>query len=230
MKKRDVLSNRVVYAIASSLILAFMLTGCTTAGPTYSGWLKTDYAKLTEDPEHEGSMTWIESNEVIKNYNKVMIDPVVVYIDPDIGEVDQRADQEVIKKITAYMRDTLVKEFSKGYEVVDEPGKNVVRIRMAITSVLLTDKELTALNYIPVALVLTAAGEATGIRDNLAVINMEGEVLDSLTGRRIALVVQRKALETGVQSTEELKAKDVYPTLDYWAKKAKKKFDRAHGK
>ena len=77
---------------------------------------------------------------------------------------------------------------------------------------------------------LTAAAEATGLRNRVALMNMEGVAIDSLTGKTLGMVVQRKALETSVQTPEQLAAKDVYPTLDYWAQKAKAKFDRAHGK
>lgn len=230
MKNRSVLSNRMVYTIASCLILAFLFTGCTTTKPKFSGWMETDYTKLKEDPDFEGSMVWIESEGALGKYNKVMVDNVAIYIDPAIEDNREYVDTEVIKRITEYFKASLIKELSKGYTVVSEPGKDVLRLRTAITAVELNKKDLKARNFIPVALVLTAAAEATGLRDRVALINMEGVAIDSLTGKTLAMVVQRKALETSVQTAEQLTAKDVYPTLDYWAKKTKAKFDRIHSK
>ncbi len=230
MKKRGVLSNRLIYAIASCLILAFMLTGCTTTKPKYSGWLETDYTKLKEDPEYPGAMFWIATDEVLKKYDKVMFDDVAIHIDPELGEDREKVDPEEINKMTSYFKESLTKEFSKDYEVVDRPGKGVVRMRTAITAVQLTKKELKAYQFVPVALVLTAAGEATGMRNKMAVLNMEAVAMDSLNGETLAMVVQRYASETSVQTAKEMTIEAAKPVMDYWAQKAKKKFDRAHGK
>lgn len=77
-------------------------------------------------------------------------------------------------------------------------------------------------NYIPISLLLTAAGEVTGIRDSVALMNMEAELLDNLTGNRMAAVVQKYSHETPVKNPQDLKVENVYPILDFWAKKVKK--------
>ncbi len=229
MKKRNV-SNRIWYAMAACLILAFLSTGCTTTKPKFSGWLETDYTKLKEDPDYPGSMLWITTDEVLKKYDKVMFDDVAIYIDPEIGEDREKVDPEVLNQITSYFKESLTKEFSKDYEVVDQPGKGVVRMRTALTAVQLTKKEMKAYQFVPVALVLTAAAEATGMRNKMAVMNMEAVAMDSLNGETLAMVVQRYAAETSVQTTKEMTIEAAKPVMDFWAKKAKKKFDRAHGK
>ena len=230
MKKRGLLSNRMISAIASCLILAFMLTGCTTTKPKYSGWLETGYTKLKEDPDYPGSMIWVTTDNVLKTYDKVMFDEVAIHVDPELGEDREKVDPEVINQMTSYLKESMTKEFSKDYEVVDRPGKGVVRVRIALTAVQLTKKELKAYQFVPVALVLTAATEAVGMRNKMAVLNMEGVAMDSLTGQTIAMVVQRYSAETSVQTATKMTIEDAKPVLDYWVQKMKGKFDRAHGK
>lgn len=228
--KKTKLSNHIWFTVAACLILAFLSTGCTTTKPKYSGWLETDYTKLKEDPDYPGAMFWITTNQNLKQYDKVMFDEVSIHVDPEIREDRQRVDPGEINQMTAYFKETLTKEFSKDYEVVDKPGTGVARVRTALTAVQLDKKDLKAYQFVPVALVLTAATEAAGMRNRLAVINMEGVAMDSLTGETLAMVVQRYAAETSVQTAQEMTLEDAKPIMDYWAKKAKGKFDRAHGK
>jgi hypothetical protein len=226
MRKTRVL----VLAVAALSLIAMLFTGCTTTKSNYSGWMK-DYSKLQPDREFEGSQVYVESNDVLRKYTKFIVDPVSLYISPDveIRDATEKIDPKTVHEITTYFRAALIKAIEKDFQVVDKPDQNVARIRAAITGVQLTKKALKPRNFIPIALVITAAGEATGLRDKLTVVNMEGEVLDSLTGRRVAAVVQTASHEVSVQKPEDLKGKDAYPTLDFWAEKVRKRLNRVHG-
>jgi len=61
------------------------------------------------------------------------------------------------------------------------------------------------------------------LQDSVVVMNVEAEPLDSLTGRRMNAIVQTRANEVHVKN------QDVYPVLDFWARKLKKPIDRIHG-
>jgi hypothetical protein len=209
-------------------VLALFITGCTASKTNYSGWLK-DYKGFAQDPEYKDAMAYSQGDAELKKYTKFIIEPVIVYISPDIKEDTGKIDPEVIHKTTTYLRNALVKVIEENFEVVDKPGQGVARIRCAITSVELKRKALKAYNYIPISLVLTAAAEAGGVRDSVAVMNMEAELLDSLTGHRMAAVVQKGSQGTAVKNPEELKVENVYPILDFWAQKVEKSLTRIHG-
>ncbi len=228
--KKAIVFNQIGFAVAACFILAVLSTGCTTTKAKYSGWLKTDYNQLKEDPESPGAMLWIATDEILRKYDKVMFDNVAIYVDPEIGEDREKVDPDVINQMTAHFKEALINEFSKDYEVVEKPGKNVARVRTALTAVELNKKDLKAYQFVPVALVLTAASEAAGKRNKLAAVNMEGIAQDSITGQPLAMVVQRYAAETSVQTAQEMTIEDAKPVLEHWAQKAKGKFDRAHGK
>ncbi|MCP3942542.1 MAG: DUF3313 domain-containing protein [Desulfobacteraceae bacterium] len=185
--------------------------------------------QLTPDPDYEGSMFYSQGNKALKKYTKFIIEPVTIYISPDIKANTEEIDPELINKITIYFKNALVKVIKNRFEIVDKPGHDVARIRCAITGVQLKRKDLKAYNLIPISLIITAAGEATGIRDSLTVLNMEAELLDSITGRRMAAVVQRRSQEVDVKNPEELKGQDVYPLLDFWAEKVEWRLEQIHG-
>lgn len=219
-----------IKAMIVLVVVAFLFAGgCTTStGKNYSGFL-IDYSKLQPDPEFEGIMISLDSNETLKNYDQFIVDPVSFYLSPEIKAEAKDLDPELIHKVTTYFRSALISELKETYAVVEKPGKGVVRLRIAITGVEVKRKDLKLYNLIPVSLVLTTIGEATGIRNSLAVMNMEGEALDSLTGRRVGLVVQEKAHEVSVKNQADLKAQEIFPLLDYWALKFKRKIDQIQG-
>lgn len=104
---------------------------------------------------------------------------------------------------------------------MEAPGPGVIRLRMALTGAEVSRKKLKAYQYLPVTLAITAAMEVAGQRGKVAIITMEGEALDSLSGKRLAAIVQSQG--SGVSSSEpsELAEQDVYAVLDFWAKKIK---------
>ena len=55
-------------------------------------------------------------------------------------------------------------------------------------------------------LVATGAAEVAGLRDKVAIISMEGEVLDSLTGKGIGAVVKSSSKETTIKDKNSLTA------------------------
>jgi hypothetical protein len=222
------LSRPGIHLMAILTVFALLITGCTASKTNYSGWLK-DYNGFAQDPEYKDAMAYSQGDVALKKYTKFIIEPVIVYISPDIKEDTGKIDPEVIHKTTTYLRNALVKVIEENFEVVDKPGQDVARIRCAITSVELKRKALKAYNYIPISLVLTAAAEAGGVRDSVAVMNMEAELLDSLTGHRMAAVVQKGSHGTAVKNPEKLKEENVYPILDFWAQMVKNCLTRFHG-
>ncbi len=207
------------------LIVLGMLTmtlGCKTTELQGSGFLR-DYSMLGQDTTDDGVAYWQDPNVSLKKYKKFMIDPVALFFAPDGTKETETINPATANKIATYLKNTLITTFGPEYTIVEEAGSDVARLRIALTSLEVNRKDLKIYNMVPAALVLTGVGEVTGIRDSIAVINMEGEFLDSITGQRVAAVVQNRGNEVSVKKTEDLKEKDVYPTLDFWALKLKER-------
>jgi hypothetical protein len=206
---------------ALALICLFLATsmGCTAKDPAYSGFLK-DYSKLSADTMGDkGATYWQAPGVSLKTYRKFIVDPVSLHMAPESREETLKVNSAVANNLTAYLHKQLVAELSKKYEIVDRAGADVARIRGAITSIDVKRKDMKVYNFIPAGLVLTGVGEATGIRDSIGVLSMEGEITDSLTGKPVAQVVQAQGVEVDVKKEEDYTEKHAYPTLDFWAQK-----------
>lgn len=215
--------NKLISLLLASLML--ILSGCAgngdTSYDTYSGWLGVDYSLLRADSEHQNAKYWTADGDKFQPYTKIMIDPVSQFKNSSLSF---NTTQEFIDETTEYFKLALENQFSQQYELVSEPGPDVLRIRTAITGAELYKPVVTARNLIPVALVVNLAKEATGNRKRMAVISMEAEAFDSLTNEHIAMVVQEATHETKTQKPQQLKANTMFATLDLWSEKARQRF------
>lgn len=216
-------------AIVASLCMLFV-TGCASTGTTpsyYSGYLH-DYSQLKPSPNYQGMLLWVDPDVDRRKYRRFIVDPVTVYFPPGLRGNEGGVDPEVINKLTNYLHKAIVQALEPNYPVVKDADHDVARIEVAITGVELQRKDLSAYQYLPVALVVTGVGEATGTRNRVAVAMMEGEFSDSLTGQRIGIVVQQAGEEVSVGTAQDVRGKHVFPVLDYWAKLLRKRIDSIH--
>ena len=202
------------------LLSSMMLVSCGGSKVQFSGYLH-DYSKLKP---FENGFRWINSNTDFSKYTKIIVEPVTFYVGGSLSEQDVKTNPDNINKITDYFHTAIVREFSKNFEIVDKAGPDVMRAKVAITAVQVQAKDLEAYQYIPVMLVATGAAEVAGLRDKVAVISMEGEVLDSLTGRRLGAVVKSSSKETTIKDVDSLTAQDIKNILDHWATVARINF------
>lgn len=201
------------------LLSSLLLASCAGSGGKiqHSGYLN-DYSKLQP---FDGGSRWISSKTDFSKYTKFILEPVTFYVGKSLDQQNVKANPENINKITAYFHEALTREFSKNLTIVDKAGPDVGRIRTAITSMAVGTKDLKAYQYLPVMLVATGAAEVAGLRDHVAVISMEGELLDSLTGQRLAAVVKSRSKETTIKEVGSLTEQDVKSMLDYWASESR---------
>jgi len=159
-----------------------------------------------------------------------MLDPITMHIAPEVKVKADQINPKTIQKITDYFYEAIKKAVEPEYPIVDKPDSDVVRVRAAITGVEVKRKDLKFYHYLPVSLVIIGVGEATGMRRSLVVVFNETEFTDSLTDRIVGAAVWQNAGQISVKTTAELKSMDVFPALDFWAKKLRERLDAIHGK
>lgn len=204
-------TNYVTFFII--LLSSMILVSCGGSKVQYSGYLK-DYSKLKP---FDGGSRWISSKTDFTQYTKMIVEPVTFYVGKSLKDAEVTPNPENINKITDYFHEALVREVSKKFEIVDKPGPGVGRVRAAITSVKLESGDLDAYQYLPVMLVATGAAEVAGMRDKVAVISMEGELTDSITGKILAAVVKSRGKDVTIKNVDNLTEDEVKSVLDYWA-------------
>lgn len=199
---------------AWSLIVYGSLVGC--GKPGYSGFLR-DYSELKPDPAAEGAMAYTNPAKPLKQYDKFIIDRVFVHFAPTgKGASINPAD---LKKLTDYFRRQVVSGLSATgrYQVVNDPGPDVLRISIAVTSIRRT-------KVVPTR---SQKHRVTSVR--LGGATMEAEGFDSESGERVIAVVDSRS-GGRVQVSEGMTQFDhVRQVIRHWVRRFVNRLDEAHG-
>jgi hypothetical protein len=193
--------NLKIAAFFAAATLA--LAGCASKStePKYSGWLK-DYSGLKEVTDAKGNKLerFVDPDLTPANYQAVIIEPVTFYPEP---QTSPQVSAEALHNLSTYMTTKLKEDLqAKGVKVADAPGKGIARVRIAITSVGVQVEGRSAYQYIPQAFIVSAAYRGVAGNPYQGALRVEGEVTDSLTGKRLLVAVR-----TGV-GTELGRARD----------------------
>ncbi len=200
----------VVKIITVLSAACMILAGCAAkqvkvSSEQFSGYLG-DYSKLTKVEDKE-ALRWISDKAKTAGYSKLMLDPVVVY--------PQSASTPLLGEVTVYFDQAFLKAFSESVEVVTQAGPGVMRIKPAITGVTSEAEGMKAYEAIPIAAIISGVKAAAGSRSHVTQVFLEADVVDSVSGERIAAVVRKG---TGEQSSKAaVSLSDVTPILDTWA-------------
>lgn len=195
------------------LVVLGVLVGCSgRPNVGHSGFLR-DYSKLKL--EEDGAKRYLNPSKNLRQYNKFIIDPVVVHFAPDAKGT--AIDPAELKELTDYFHTELGVSLSKRYQVVNAPAPGVLRLRIAITDI---EKTTPVANIHP-AMKLSGIG--------LGGAAMEAEAVDSLSGERVGAVVDsqsggRLGVTAGLK-----KYGHAEQVMDGWIERFVERLDKAHG-
>ena len=214
MLKGVVMKQQFRFAFVLCVLILLSSSGCGAKQRRYSGFLG-DYSKLKPHPERKSCMYYQDPELKLVNYSKFIIDHVIVHFAPDAEGIS--IDPEKLGELKAHFETGLKEALSKHYEVVEEPGAGVLRLRMAITDI---KKTKAAWNIHP-------ATKLAGF--GLGSASMEAEAIDTGTGRRVAAIVEtregsRLAFRAGFQEMGHAKQ-----IIDEWIERFVKRVNAAHG-
>jgi len=173
----------------------------------FSGWMK-DYDSLTYKEERNAFIFFNEAKRGM--YKKVILDEVVIY------SADGETQGEIAEKSSSYMAKGLADLLENKGLAASEPGPDVIRLKVAITAVEKSKEDLKVYNFVPVAAVFRGAQAATGNVATYIDAMFEAEMVDSVSGDRVAAIVAKGIEETEKRSGDELTFDDVKPSLDKW--------------
>lgn len=200
--------------ITKFLLVLLVITSSTLAmaareieSKDFSGWMD-DYDSLTFNEERNAFLFFNEAKR--GNYSKVILEEVVIY--SENGEAGGPIAEESTNYLAAGLADLLS---SKGLAASD-PGPGILRLKLAITAVEKSKEDLKVYNFVPVAAVFRGAQAATGNVATYIDAMFEAEMVDSVSGERVAAIVAKGIEETEKRSGDDLTFDDVKPTLDKW--------------
>ncbi len=161
-----------------SLVVCGSLVACGGAPKQRRSGFLGDYSKLKPAEKYEGAYIW-ESPKLDQYQWKYMVDHVIVHFAPAAEGIG--VDPEMLEELTTEFTQKVKEVVAKRRTVVSKPGPGVARIRIAITDI----KTTTPVANIHPGMALTGMG--------LGGASVEGEVVDSLTGERLAAIYDSKA-------------------------------------
>ena len=208
------------------VLLTLFLVSCTSttgeqsqqAKSNHSGFLSNYSLLKAVDVKDDSNLRRFISKEIkTRGYTKILLDPISFYPAPPAGS---NISKQVLSEISHYFNKTFSHAISENFSLTNMPGKDTLRIKMAITGVSITDKSLSVYQYIPIAFLVTAA--SGGMSDVEVQLQVEAEVVDSLSGELMAAAVKSGKGETLNNDKTPLTLDKVKPLIDSWAKTMKK--------
>lgn len=186
-------------------------------GPAeHSGFLG-DYSKLAKVEGYDAQEGWINPEAKWSSYDAVHIDSVMLWLHEgtELPEADQ-------KMLTDLLYKQLHTELEKQFKIATAGGPGVVRVRAAITQAKgakVVSRTISTL--LPQALILgTAVGLGADTANTVGTASAEAEMLDSVTGTRLAAAVDSRAGTKRLFTTRTFSTwGDVEAACEYWAKR-----------
>lgn len=210
------------------LVVTLLLAGCAAGGMktvTKTGFID-DYSQLQPGGDDRAALVYVKPGVDFRPYDKLMFERIMILYS-DSAEY-QAIDPAVFMEMIEYYEQAVFDAVKGGYEIVDQPGPGVLRVRIAITGIKPSKPAANTLStIIPVGIVAAGATKAAS-GDNLGTgeASTEMEILDALSGERLAAAVDRRQGGKGVFRG---KWDDTKEAFDFWAKRFRERLDEARG-
>jgi len=186
-----------------------MSAGCaSTKKPTPSGFLN-DYSEVATTEESRGELLYVNPDKSIKDYKKIIIEPVAIHFHEDAKGED--IDPAELNQLVQYAEETLNKAFAEKFEIVKEPGDGVAILRTAITDVK------------PNRVYLNLHWSTTLLGAGVGGADLEAEFRDSKSDERLMAVLNSQKGNRAKYLKGLSKWGHTKEVLDGWAKMLAKK-------
>jgi hypothetical protein len=203
-----------------------LLAGCKSAPEQSQAGFLGDYSQLKPAPDREGVMLYVDQGFDFRPYNKLMFDPVQVLVTPTPDQPP--VPPEVVQRIGLQFQQSLAQNLAPAYQIVDQPGPDVLRVRAAITGLESAKPPPGAVDFLPVKALFNVSREATVGGPRVAEMKAELEVLAPGNKRVAAATVSRRGDETLPQGGE-ITWDSLTPITDYWARNFRSRLDQLRG-
>ena len=231
------------------LLLAVNLTATARADQPSFGEYKakgflTSYSNIKAKEGEDRVYRYVNPAVDASRYKKLMIERIRIWLKP--GTEDRGIDPAELKELVDYFHKAIVEAVQDSYPVVEEPGPDVLRVRIAVTNVVPNKVEASVVSLVVPYLWVgeAGAGAATGAPGSTPFVGeatIEFEALDSASSEQVAAFIgtrigKKYAWDEGVQRTVDayLKAYSTWAytkeSMDAWAQRLRAWLDTVHGR
>lgn len=171
--------NNIILKSLLLLLLALSIAACQGTQPVKPSGYLVNYKHL-KPVDKSGKTLYFEDKQAPwQSYHSIMFSEVIIRVVP--GADEEAIDPEDLAKMRNYFQRSLANSACRRLQFVNEPGEGVMLLRSAIVNIepvnVAANIVSRGLFYVPVDF-----GEAA----------IEGELRDSVTGRHLVSIVDRK--------------------------------------
>jgi len=203
----------------------------------------SDYSNISKTANDYGSYEYKDTTADFSKYNKLLVDRIKIFFKDDSDY--KGIDPDELKVLTDYFYEAVNKAVGDAYPMVNEPGPDVLRLRVAVTDLVPNKPEASvATLVIPFAWVADAGsgvvkGEV-GSTMFTGHATIEVEALDSHSSNQLVAFIETetgkkydwaKGVTRGVTGYVNAYSKWNYTrqAMDDWAHLLRARLDAAHG-
>ncbi len=198
-----------------------LLAGCAATNQgqlsnvTMTGFLGNYNQLSATNDSSKVLLRYVDTTAPWSSYTKIRIEPVTFWAAADSSvplPVQQQLTDYAYQQITADIK-------AAGIPIVADDGPGVVVVRMALTDATSATPGLRTISVVvPQARVLSLGVKAvTGQTAFAGSVQSEGEVLDSVTGKRIAAWVDRRTGGASISNANVWQWGDAENVINFWA-------------
>jgi len=213
-----------VVCVTSMVGLLLGLASCATtrtvrSAAESSGFLG-DYSQLRPGQGKEAQLVYLKPDTNWAQYQAIILDSVTLWKNDETAKISDEDAQQ----LTDYFYAQLHEQLSQDYQIVENPGPGVMRLRAAITEAKGAKVAGNAVTTVvpQLKLLTTAGGLATDTRGFVGEATVEAEITDSVTGTRLAAGVDEragtKAYRAGLKEWSHVKR-----AFEYWAERLRER-------
>jgi hypothetical protein len=222
---------RPIQRLSCILCVLLSLQGCATktASLEFSGFLG-HYTGLRPSPDASGAWSYRKPAVNFKGYTKIILDPLVIWPSQHSGYGG--LDALTVWKLALGFQDRMSLALAGGYAIVNEPGPGVLRLRAALTDVMLEHPKLASPGpLLPLAndILILASEKISGMNVLEGEAAIEAELLDAQSHERLAAYVEKRVSSKILLTQDKDSLGPVLEIFDYWARKLRQRLDEERG-
>ncbi len=216
---------KTVFVILICFVLAIS-TGCTSKQIKHSGFMES-YPEFRPGPNGGADFVYTREGVDFSVYHNIMMDHVVFYFRDDSKNKEIHPDE--LSELSEIFHKAVVESLGDAYPLVNKPGTDVMRLRIAITDVDASNPGMGAVSTVmPVGLALSIVKKGvTGKHTGVGSASIEVEILDSITNERIGAAIDTRP---GGKIESFSKWGAVEGAFEFWAKRLRTWLDETHGR
>jgi len=219
-----------IIKLVITLALIFSSQAWSAGQPTLSDFVMSPAPEMKPIPNMEGAWYWNKPGLEFKNYDKILLEDIEIFLAPDSKYKGINADQ--MKALADSMRAVMIAALEPEYPVVSKAGPGVIVARIAITNVYLDKPKHRFGQYSPIGLLASGVKKVAGKPKNFSIKNasVETEMFDFEIGERIAVRADTSPLRSLTEDPEELTWEAIEESLKVYGKRFRERVDQTLGK